>query len=392
MKKVIRLLTVVAAAGIVAAVPSSVFATCPSAQFLQHSLGMFFSGCPDATPVAGYAYVVGSDATLNTFGASLACNDASVMTNQFIPCQPEAGIPGDGNVTIQYDWGGASNTPTGTNCPNPSGVAGVGRNVLQVVANDGSSVLLTIGFQTDFATYVVESAHPGAGFSPIACSNDNGLNIQSHTSGLNADTFCINQTAPHFWSDCDAGSGGVEGLLNTCTEGAAPTTAAGQLYTREAACNSLPDARKSLWTLLTATAGQGGSKCVTVNKPTIAGNCAFIGGTSTIGGVESSAMTGSFRVAGAGAASDKVAIKKAELATGKLSVAFGTENESLIVGFNVYGGSTKLNSGLIAAKGTGNNDYSFEVGRGALKNERSITVEAVKSDGTSVRSSSVTVK
>jgi len=391
MKKVIRLLTVVAAAVIVAAMPSSVFATCPSAQFLQHSLGMFFTGCPDATPVAGYAYVIGSDATLNTFAATLACNDATQSTNQFIACQPEAGIPGDGNVTVQYDWGGAAQTPTGTNCPNPSGLPGVGRNVLQVVANDGSSVLVSIGYQPDFATFVVESAHPGAGFEPIACSNDNGLGIQSHTVGLSADTFCINQTTPHLWSDCDAGSGGIDGGLATCTEGTAPTIAPGQLYTRNAPCNSLPDARKSQWTLLTATAGTGGSKCVTITKPTD-NTCAFIGGTSIIAGAETSAMTGSFRVAGAAAASDKVAIKKAELSTGKLSVAFGTENESLIVGFNVYGGSTKLNSGLIAAKGTGSNDYSFEVGRGALKNERSITVEAVKSDGTSVRSSSVSVK
>src|SRR5262245_12079676 len=121
MKKVIRLLTVAAAAMLLAAMPSSVFATCSGInQFLQHSLGMFFTGCPDATPVAGYAYVLGTDTT-NTVAATLACNDATQSTNQFIPCQPEAGIPGDGNVTIQYDWGGATNTPPGTACPNQSG-------------------------------------------------------------------------------------------------------------------------------------------------------------------------------------------------------------------------------------------------------------------------------
>lgn len=103
-------------------------------------------------------------------------------------------------------------------------------------------------------------------------------------------------------------------------------------------------------------------------------------------------MTSSMRIGGAAANSDKVAIKKAELLAGKLRVDFGTENEATIVGFNVYGGATKLNSGIISAKGLGNNDYSFEVGRGALKNERSITVEAVKSDGTSVKSAPVSVK
>src|SRR5204863_6760790 len=177
-------------------------------------------------------------------------------------------------------------------------------------------------------------APPGGGFEPIACSNHNGLQVQSHTVGLSADTFCINQTTPHFYTDCDAGSGGVDGGLNTCTEGTAPTIAPGQLYTRNAACNSLPDARKAQWTLLTTTPGAGGSKCVTITKPTDA-TCSFIGGTSIIGGAETSAMTGSFRVAGAAAASDKVAIKKAELAAGKLAVSFGTENESTIVGFNV---------------------------------------------------------
>jgi hypothetical protein len=389
MKKVMSILTVAAAVVVAAAMPSPTFATCATAQFLQHSL-VTFQGCPDATPVAGYAYVLGNDATMNTVGATLACSVGTDSTNQFIPCQPDAGTAGDGFVTIQYDWGGASNTPSGALCPNTTGDINQGRNVVQVVANDGSSVIVSVGFEPFGGTFYVDAAHPDAAL-PLFCSNNNGLGIQSHTSSLQADTFCVNQTTPPFFTDCDPGSGGL--LYGTCAAGTPPPAIApGTLYTRTGACNSLPDARKSAWTPLSIVAGPGGSKCVTVTRPSVQTDCAFIGGTSTIGGIETSAMTGSFRVQGLGAASDKVAIKKAELLQGKLRVDFGTENETAIVGFNVYAGSSKLNSGLIQAKGTGSNDYSFEVGRGALKNERSVTVEAVKSDGTSVRSSSVSLK
>lgn len=391
MKKVIRLLTVVAAAAVVTvAMPSPASAVCASPQFLQHSLVQFL-GCPDATPVAGYAYVLGNDATMNTLAAQFVCNDGTKETSQNISCQPDAGVPGDGIVTIQYDWGGNSNTPSGSLCPNTTGDPTQGRNVLQVVANDGSSVNVMVGFEPFTLTFYVDSAHPN-GSDPLFCSNNNGMGIQSHTSSLQADTFCINQTVPPFYTDCDPGSGGA--AYGTCPDGAAgrPSIAPGSLYTRTGACNALPDARKTAWSPLTITAGPGGSKCVTVNRPAASTDCAFIGGTSTIGGVETSAMTGSFRVGGQGAASDKVAIKKAELLQGKLRVDFGTENEATIVGFNVYAGSSKLNGGLIQAKGIGSNDYSFEVGRGAVKNERSITVEAVKSDGSTVRSGSVSVK
>jgi len=389
MKKVTRILAVVAAALAVTAMPSSVYAVCGVPQFLSHQIDLFFDSCPDANPVAGYAYVLGSDATLNTVGADFICRDGTTTTSQGIACQPGAGIAGDGIVTVQYDWGGASGTPAGANCPNPNGVPGVGRNVLQVVANNGASVIMTIGYEPGSASYFVEAGHPGGGVSPISCSAGDGMQLVSNTAGLQANTVCVNQTVPHLWSDCDPDSGGA--FLGTCTEGVAPTIAPGNLYTRTAPCNSIPDARKTAWTLLTTTAGPGGSKCVTINRPADA-TCAFVGGTSIIGGAETSAMTSSMRIGGAAANSDKVAIKKAELLAGKLRVDFGTENEATIVGFNVYGGATKLNSGIISAKGLGNNDYSFEVGRGALKNERSITVEAVKSDGTSVKSAPVSVK
>jgi len=349
--------------------------------------------------------VLGADATLNsnstTAGAGadqkidFVCEAFGTVNEQGLDCLPEAGAPGDGNLTVQYDWGGI-NLSNGTACPNAGGAPGIARNIIQVVANDGSSLIASIGFSVDFGFYLVEAAANQDG-SPMTCSQTNGLTLVSNTAGLQANTVCVQQAAAPVYDDCDPTTNGA--VLNTCQGGTGtPTTKApGNLYTRNGACGVTPDLRRAQWTPLTPTAGPGGSKCVTVNVPTD-NTCAFIGSSTIFGDAsgpapaESAALTGWMRVAGAAAASDKVAIKKAELLAGKLNVSFGTENESLIVGFNVYGGSTKLNSGLIAAKGNGSNSYSFEVGRGALKNERSITVEAVKSDGTSVRSASVSVK
>jgi len=404
MNKVTKILTLGAAALLVMAVPSPVQAVCPNPQPMQHAFGSFFQGCPDSQPVVGYAYALGQEATVNTNSTAVAdgtldfvCEATGTQTDQFGDCQPEAGAAGDGNVTVLFDWGGPLQSQAG--CPNPGFAQGTGaRVVVQVVANDGSSVITSFGFSNDFGQYMVEEAQgfDGAAAIPLSCSQSNGLSLVSNTNGLNANTVCVQQAGAPVHTDCDAGTVGE--ALATCsgTVGTQVTAAPGNLYTRTGPCNATPDLRRSTWTALTSTAGPGGSKCVQVTRPAD-NTCAFVGASSLFGdganaGVESGGLTGWLRIGGAAAASDKVAIKKAELAAGKLSVAFGTENEATIVGFNVYGGSTKLNSGLIAAKGAGSNDYSFEVGRGALKNERSITVEAVKSDGTSVRSASVSVK
>lgn len=409
MKKASKILTLAAVAMAVVALPSAVYATCPGiSQPLQHGLGQFFASCPDNAPVDGYAYVLGQEATLNSTATSpqagadqkidFVCEAVGALTEQSIDCLPEAGVAGDGNVTVQFDWGGI-NLTNGTACPNAGGVPGIGRNVIQVVANDGSSVIATVGFSVDFGYYLVEAAHPGDGGLPLACSQNNGLSLVSNTAGLQANTVCLQQTNPPIASDCDAGTAGA--ILGTCTGGTGTPTVAtpGNLYTRSGDCNATPDLRRASWQPAPSTPGPGGSKCVSVTVPPAipAGQCAFVGGSTLFNdgataASESGALTGWLRISGNAAASDKVAIKKAELLQGKLRVDFGTENEAAIVGFNVYAGSSKLNSGLIQAKGIGSNDYSFEVGRGALKNERSITIEAVKNDGTTVRSGSVSVK
>jgi len=401
MKKVIRIAALCGAAMAVMAMPTSAYATCGASQPLQHILGMFFTGCPDYRPVQGYAYVLGQEATINTTTTTpaqpsidIVCEDGSLLTDQGGLCQPEAGVPGDGNVTVSFDWGGPEQT-NGAACPNAAGVPGVGRNVIQVVANDGSQVLITVGYSVDFGGYILEMAHPGDGFAPITCSHQNGLTIVSITPGLQGSTVCVVQTAPPIHSDCDAGTGGTA-FGNTCQGGTAttPSVAPWSLYTLSGPCGLTPNLLRSGWQPLPTTPGPNGSKCGVINTAPF-NVCSFIGGSSIIQGVETGALTGYLQMpcllAGC-AAVDKVQIKKAEVLQGRLRVDFSTENEATIVGFNVYAGGTKLNAGFIQANGTGSNDYSFEVGRGALKSERSITVEAVKSDGATVRSGAVTVK
>ncbi|HET8947782.1 MAG TPA: hypothetical protein VFQ07_12440, partial [Candidatus Polarisedimenticolia bacterium] len=167
MKKVTRILTLGALAIIALALPQSAGATCVVSQPVQQGLGGFLSSCPDLAPVDGYIYVLGQDATLNTGSTSPAagadqkidflCEATGTLTEQGLDCLPEAGAPGDGNITVQFDWGGI-NLTNGTACPNPGGQFGIGRNIIQVVANDGSSLIASVGFSQDFGFYVVEGA------------------------------------------------------------------------------------------------------------------------------------------------------------------------------------------------------------------------------------------
>jgi len=403
MNKVARIparaaVAMVALAAIALALPHPAGATCANPLPMQHSLGSYFTNCYDARPVEGYLYVLGQDATLNSNSKSPAagadekidfvCEATGVQTEQGIDCMPEAGVAGDGNVVVAFDWGGI-NLSNGNACPNPAGVPGVGRNVIQVLDAQGNSVIATVGFSLDFGFYIVEAAGP-EDLSPLACTYP-PLTVVSYSGGM----ACFQQNAPPVRSDCDPGTVGA--ILGTCQGGTGtPITAApGNLYTWTGSCTITPDIRWGLWTPTTATPGPAGSKCIAAGPPPI-GSCLFIGASSFFGDganplAESPALTGWIRISNI-AAVDKVEIRKAELRQGRLHVDFGTENEATIVGFNVYGGVSKLNSGLIAAVGQGNNDYSYEVGRGALKNERSITVEAVLSNGTTVRSQSVSAK
>jgi hypothetical protein len=118
----------------------------------------------------------------------------------------------------------------------------------------------------------------------------------------------------------------------------------------------------------------------------------WVGTTAVVGGQDTGAIASWYRISPI-AATDRVRLDSAGFAHGRLDVSFSTTNETLIVGFNVYAGSsTKLNAGLIPAQRTGSHAYTFAIGRGAVKSDRTITVEAVMSDGTVVRTAAIAAK
>jgi len=357
----------------------------------------FIDNCPDGSPVTGFVYLLSSPATVNsgTQSSLLVCNVGSVTGGINIPCQPEAGVAGDGMVTVLYDFGQGNQGSVG--CPNQSQTGdGAAPVAVQVLCNNGASAIITVGYLQDLQMFLLEQAYLEDN-SPIHAGFENGPTLTSFGAGPtpSADNVCVNVPAPTVHSDCDPGTQGQLFPTSCPSAAARPAFTRGQLYTREAACGSSPDPRSAVaagWVATLVQPDAAGTACNLITRPTTAGQCAFLGATGLVGGIETGAMVGWIQVAGNAASNDKVKIDNAAFAQGKLIVAFSTTNETSIVGFNVYSGATKLNGNLITAKGAGSNGYTFEVGRGALKGGKTVVVEAVKSAGPSEKTAPVTLK
>src|SRR5262245_14424189 len=345
MNRMTKLLTLGVAGIIVMSMPTKVHAFCSVPQVAAHLGGGKITNCPDSFPVAGFIGVVGAAAANNSIGPNgaidVVCEDASVPSQQGPPCQAESGTPGDGNVTIQFDW---SNQPLPTGCPNPNGLPGVGRNFFQVVCNNGAGAIITVAYDLSSAGYPVDFGQP---FDPAfgtfdlpATPANNGLKLASFNRSLGQDTACIDQTvsAPLVYSDCDPGSAATAFGVPCGDSTPTTPTAGANLYTQTGPKGQKPtDLRPSAWTLA-ATTPAGTARCVNFPTPT-AGICTRVGSTVALGGSDTGAIAGWVEVCDPTAATDKVKINSASFNQGKLDVSFGTENESLIVGFNVYAGS-----------------------------------------------------
>jgi len=119
-------------------IPERAGATCPNSEPTQNFFGSNFQQCPDASPVYGYLYARGQKTLVNSNGIDVVCESVGGFNGQGVQCQNEAGSSGDADVTVSFDWG---NSGPVLGCPNPSGLPGVGRNVVQLMANDGSTAL-----------------------------------------------------------------------------------------------------------------------------------------------------------------------------------------------------------------------------------------------------------
>lgn len=359
---------------------------------LIHGFGTVITNCKDATPVGFYAYQIGAEATVTSGGQDGVCEAENGATNGIgQQCLPGPGVIGDGNVAIQYDWGSFNLGSVG--CPTPTG-QGTPSVMSQVICNDGKGLMVAVGFEGGIAAYEVDLAFPldqSAGIPmSVAADNSNAPIITAHTAGpspsVSSVTVHLNPT--HILSDCDPSAAGFQ---FSCLTGSSPVGGIGHLYTLNAPCGISPDPRISTgWTLAGAQPNASGD--ATVNITTPATGCVYLGATGVAGGVETVAVNGALQVASAAASVNKVKIDKAAFSQGKLLVSFSTVNETSIVGFNVYAGGTKLNSGLVQAKGTGSNVYTFEAARSDVKANKTVTVEAVMSDGSVEKSAPVSLK
>jgi hypothetical protein len=389
MNPMTKLLGLGVAAGIALGASPHAFAICP----VSHPATMFGSyvvGCPDKFPVANFLAVVGSASTIDSNGISAICQDQNGTDGVGLPCSSTAGALDDGQVHVQFDWG--NTIPGGlapVGCPNPDGLPNVGRNFIQIVCNSGESAIVTTSFDIATAAYSFDYASkldPVSGDAFLTFSRQSGLILAAMSTIGPPTTVCVGKSRPiQVFSDCDADSVATQaGIICPDTT---PTVVWGAgLYTTT---RPLPpdDLRVSAWTLASTTPGPFGSECVTVPTST------WVGSTAIVAGQDTGAIVSYFLVPNPTAATDGVSVDSAAFVHGKLEVSFSTENEMLIVGFNVYAGSsTKLNAGLIPAQRTGSNAYTFAIGRGAVKSDRTVTVEAVKSDGTVVRTAPVTAK
>ena len=281
-------------------VPGRAAAVCPVPQAVGN-FGSYFQQCPDSSPVFGNIYVRGAKTTANSNGIDVVCEDANAFNGQQDQCAPESGVPGDGHVTTFLEWG----NPGPVGCPNPFGLPNVGRNVVQLMANDGSTAVVSVNYDVGYAGYPIEYAYPYANnqIEPVSCRGANGLEIVGFTPNGSSTNVCFHLGKPEFHTDCDPGSTAVT-FLGPCADPGFVDIAPGQVYRRDGPCGTQPDPRiSSGWFFAFAAPDASGNFCLDLPNPA-PGQCAFIGATSLIHGEESPVVTGEIRWDGAAACPD----------------------------------------------------------------------------------------
>ncbi|HYS05797.1 MAG TPA: hypothetical protein VEW47_11455 [Candidatus Dormibacteraeota bacterium] len=413
MKRALIGSTALAGVLVIAVMVTPVFAACVNPTPLQHLLGGWFSNCTE--PVRAFAFGVSSNvapdttcpngaASCNTGSVLIACPDAGSSNGQLAGCQPDAGTPNDGNVTILFDWGGGGSF---TGCPNPAQAANIGRNYVQVVDAKGKSLFVTVPYSFDLGAYALDLAQPDTfPAGPISCTtNEAGLTFRSFTGG----TLCGNMPVPRAHTDCDPGTWGVTGgngfIPPTCQASTLFPLNRGKLYRKDTpadaskACTGAdPVLSTGAWTnipidpVANPNFASNGDFCVPTPPPA-AGQCAHFGATGMVNGVETPAMVGDLDLGSAGdpnAPSPRAVQVSANAGGNSVSISFRTEGELGLVGFNVLadaqGGKNriKVNSALIDKKGVegGGASYSVQIPKGNFKGAKVLYIESVLTSGT----------
>jgi hypothetical protein len=301
---------------------------------------------------------------------------------------------GAGMVQIRTDW-----ADTGVlGCPQDA--AGNHRLMIVVQANDGTGLLASISGADPGTGYQVENAHTfdavGGAVLALPCGTTNGRPaLLSFTST----TVDVNVRAPHIYSDCDPDSVFAAGLGLPCPDGfdsAAAAATIGGIYTSTQPCGQRPIVTRSSWARSTATPDASGFATVPYTKPDNTGKtcatdptclCAFIGTTTSVGGVEGGSINGFIQVAGFLAASPKAENVRAAFDSGKVTASWSTSNELGLAGFRLLT-STKSKGqfeiGSFKAATGSPSTYSVTLGMGEFKGGRTLIIRAVLTDGTTV--------
>lgn len=402
MKKSVVICSLLAGALLLVVSPSPTLATCAGGlvQPIQHSFGGFFDHCPDAAPVRAYVYVLGNATSINSASVDIACEDSSVTTPQQSPCQAESGQPGDGNVTINFNWGGGGTFP---GCPNANQDFGVGRNIVQLVANDGSSVMVSVGFSRELGfQYALDCAAQQDAFgavAPMSCTRGATQDIRIVTN--DGQQLCVNIPAPKIFSDCDSGSMcGPEpnpfGVTSTC--GTLPNATPGRLFRRDAPCTTPPSTEIALGWVAIGAASPTGDLCVPLPRPTDPNQCTYVAGSGIVDGQETLAALGTpVKVAGQNAPSARALDVRASADGARVVVSWRTDSELDLAGFNVVAdtkgkGRITVTDALIAPRGVNGSGARYDnvsVPRGKFQGARTLYVEAVLNSGAKILSDPV---
>src|SRR6185503_6373329 len=149
------------------------FAACGDPQAVRHAFDSFWTGLPEANLV-GFAYAMGS-AAVQTGQAPILCRFSGEETSGG-QCQPQAGSPSDGVVTVNGNWADIK----AAGCPNPKGEPGHPVVIAATAAADegspshhGVGIVVSVGYDIGSASYVLDYAQPitGTDVGPLAAQN-----------------------------------------------------------------------------------------------------------------------------------------------------------------------------------------------------------------------------
>lgn len=399
-----KILMVLALGGIVALSGSQVQAACGSPFPMQNFTDSTFI-CSDnvnglTSPVSAYAWQLGAAATTNTGPLKIACEKVDPSVN--CTAAPSNNGPADNHVTIETDW----STPGVVGCPVDT--AGAHRVVISIQCDDGKNVLFSLagsdpnfGYQVELG-YVLEA--DGVTIDPFVIGDDAGRpHLQSFTRAAGTDTVAVQIPAPFLHTDCDPNTYGqaVDGAFGTinCSAFLAspPALARGRLFTSTQACNTRPNIQLAAWTLATAQPDATGAAALALTTPpvnTTSPQCNFVGTTSSVGGNESTQITAFLQIGAQNVSSPVAQALKALRNAGNVGISFKTTTEIGLAGFNIIasgnGKELKLNAALIAPRGSngGGAAYTLDFRIGEFKGSRSVIVESVLTNGTTLRSGS----